>query len=333
MRSRKSTFLCGTVRAFIRHELPPASRTALSDPGATTGTFRAACREVLDAGEQQEHLIEALLTLARSQRGLSHRDPVDLHDITTDVLLALEREAVTRTVKVDAGISPASLLGDARLIERLISNLMQNALRYNMPGGLVQVTSGVRERRDFLKVINTGPIVAAEDIERLLQPFQRLHTDRTGQHDGHGLGLSIVAAIARAHDARLSVHPAPGGGLDIEMTFPAATPGSDQAAGAQSSGCTHGRAGRRASSADQTGSSAKSSPSGSTSPSYQACHAPHGIYICCYNQGRVFSGYSRSPQHSVSATAAPGFWQIYFPFTWVNGYKSACAPGEIRPDS
>jgi signal transduction histidine kinase len=219
-------------RAFVAnasHELrTPLTLTralieaALSDPGATTGTFRSACQEVLAAGEQQEHLIEALLTLARSQRGLSHHDPVDLHDITADMLRALETEAVTRTVKVDAGISPASLLGDARLIERLVFNLIQNALSYNMPGGLVQVTTGMRERRAFLTVTNTGPVVAAADIERLLQPFQRLHADRTSQHDGHGLGLSIVAAIARAHDARLSVHPAPGGGLDIGITFPAA---------------------------------------------------------------------------------------------------------------
>jgi signal transduction histidine kinase len=219
-------------RAFVAnasHELrTPLTLTralieaALSDPGATTGTFRSACQEVLTAGEQQEHLIEALLALARSQRGLTHRDPVDLHDITTDVLRALQPEAAARTVKVDAGISPACLLGDARLIERLFSNLMQNALRYNVPGGLVQVTTGARERRAFLKVINTGPVIAAEDVERLLQPFQRLHTDRTGQDDAHGLGLSIVAAIARAHDALLSVHPAPGGGLDIGITFPAA---------------------------------------------------------------------------------------------------------------
>jgi signal transduction histidine kinase len=197
---------------------------ALSDPGATTGTFRSACQEVLAAGEQQEHLIDALLTLARSQRGLTHRDPVDLHDIATDVLRALEPEAATRGVKVNAEISPASLLGDARLIERLISNLTQNALRYNMPGGHVQVTTGTREGQASIRVINTGPAVPAGEIERLLQPFQRLSADRAGQHDGHGLGLSIVAAIARAHHARLSVRPAPGGGLDIRITFPPASP-------------------------------------------------------------------------------------------------------------
>jgi len=81
---------------------------------------------------------------------------------------------------------------------------------------------------------NTGPVVPAGEIERLLQPFQRLSTDRAGERDGHGLGLSIITAIARAHDADLSVHPAPGGGLDIEITFPAAsfsTPPSSHRAG------------------------------------------------------------------------------------------------------
>jgi signal transduction histidine kinase len=222
-------------RAFVAnasHELrTPLTLTralieaALSDPGATAGTFRSACQEVLTAGEQQEHLIEALLTLARSQQRLSHRDPVDLRDIATDVLRALEAEAATRKVKVDAEIGPAPLLGDARLIERLISNLMQNALRYNMPGGVVHVTTGNRKGQASIRVINTGPAVPAGEIERLLQPFQRLRTNRAGQHDGHGLGLSIIAAIARAHHAPLSIHPAPGGGLDIGITFPAPDPG------------------------------------------------------------------------------------------------------------
>jgi signal transduction histidine kinase len=203
---------------------------ALSDPDATVDTFRSACQEVLAAGEQQEHLIESLLTLARSQRGLAHRDPVDLHDLATDVLHALGPEAAARKVKVDAEISPASLPGDARLIERMISNLMQNALRYNVPGGLVQVTTGTQEGQASVRVINTGPAVPAGEIERLLQPFQRLGTGRASQPEGHGLGLSIIAAIARAHDARLSVRPAPGGGLDIAVTFPRPAPARDQAA-------------------------------------------------------------------------------------------------------
>jgi signal transduction histidine kinase len=171
---------------------------ALSDPGATADTFRSACQEVLAAGEQQERLIQALLTLARSQRGISHADQVDLRDIAAEVLRALEPEAAARRVKVDAEISPAPLLGDARLIERLISNLMQNALRYNIPGGLVRMTTGTREGQASLRVVNTGPAVSPGEIERLLQPFQRLRADRAGQHDGHGLGLSIIAAIARA---------------------------------------------------------------------------------------------------------------------------------------
>lgn len=222
-------------RAFVAnasHELrTPLTLTralieaALSDPAATASTFRYACQEVLAAGEQQEHLIEALLTLARSQRGLAHRDPVDLSDIAADVLRTLEPDAAARKVKVGADLSPASLAGDARLIERLLSNLLWNALRHNMPDGLVEVTIRSREGRASIRVINTGPVVPAGEIERLLRPFQRLSTGRASQHDGHGLGLSIIAAIAHAHDARLDLHPAPGGGLDIEVTFPPASPG------------------------------------------------------------------------------------------------------------
>lgn len=141
------------------------------------------------------------------------------------MLRTLEPEAAARKVKIDAELSPASVAGDARLIERMISNLLWNALRDNMPGGLVQVTIESREGRASIRVINTGPVVPATEIERLLQPFQRLATGRASQHDGHGLGLSIIAAIAHAHDARLDLRPAPGGGLDIETTFPPASPG------------------------------------------------------------------------------------------------------------
>jgi signal transduction histidine kinase len=194
---------------------------ALTDPGATIGTFRSACEDALAAGEQQESLIEALLTLARSQRGLGQRDPVDLDAIAIDVLQARESDATARGLHIDAAISPAILLGDARLVERLVSNLVQNALRYNLPGGRVEMAVGTWAGQAALKVANTGPLVPAGEIERLLQPFQRLTTDRAGEHDGCGLGLSIVAAIARAHDADLGVRPAPGGGLHVEVTFPA----------------------------------------------------------------------------------------------------------------
>ncbi len=202
---------------------------ALADPAATAATLRATCEDVLAAGQQQERLIEALLTLARSQRGLDHREPVDLAEIAARVLHAHQPQP--QGPSIQAELAPAPMAGDPRLAERMVANLADNALRYNVAGGWVQVTTGTRNGRAILLVANTGPEVPADQIQRLLQPFQRLRPDRAGGPGGSGLGLSIVAAIANAHDAAISAHPRPGGGLSIEVSFAALTashPGRDQ---------------------------------------------------------------------------------------------------------
>ena len=200
---------------------------ALADPAATATTLRSTCEEVLAAGQQQERLIEALLTLARSQRGLDHRDPFDLAELTTRVLQARYPRAQALALSVTAELGPALAAGDPSLTERLIANLTDNALRYNVPGGQVQVTTGTKDGHAFLLVANTGPPVPAGQIQRLLQPFQRLSPNRADEPGGSGLGLSIVAAVAKAHDAALSVRPGKHGGLSIEVTFAAPATGHD----------------------------------------------------------------------------------------------------------
>jgi hypothetical protein len=111
--------------------------------------------------------------------------------------------------------------GDPRLLERLIRNLIDNAIRHNVPNGHIEVTAQRRAGHAVLTVTNTGPVVPVGEVERLLQPFQRAGTDRTTHGEGLGLGLSIVLAIATAHDADLSVQPMPKGGMRIEVSFPA----------------------------------------------------------------------------------------------------------------
>ena len=194
---------------------------ALTDPRPTLAAFQATCEEVLAAGDHQEQLIEALLTLARSQRGLDRREPLDLAAITSGVLQAREPDAAARGLAISASITTAPVLGDARLLERLAANLIDNALRYNIPHGRldIQVTAG--EGHPRLTITNTGPVIPAGQAGRLLQPFQRLSASRTAGDEGIGLGLSIVAAIAKAHHATLTITPVPHGGLDIEISFPA----------------------------------------------------------------------------------------------------------------
>jgi signal transduction histidine kinase len=192
---------------------------ALADPAASAATLRSTCQDVLAAGQEQERLIEALLTLARSQSGLDRREPFDLAGLAMRVLEARKGEAQAKELHVDAVLAPAPASGDPRLAERLVANLTDNAVRYNVPGGRVGVTTGTRGGRAIVIVSNTGPTVPGDQVGRLLQPFQRLGPDRAGEPGGSGLGLSIVTAIAKAHGAAVSARPGRDGGLTIEVTF------------------------------------------------------------------------------------------------------------------
>jgi signal transduction histidine kinase len=191
----------------------------LSDPHATVGTFRATCEQVLEESEQEEQLIDALLTLAQGQRGIDHAETFDLAAVVREVMDSREGVATASGLTVSHSLEPAMMSGDARLVARLASNLVDNAIGHNVPGGRVSVRVQPGDTAT-LTVMNTGPTVPPEAVERLLQPFQRMTGDRTGSRDGLGLGLSIVAAIASAHDAALSVRARPEGGLDVDVRFP-----------------------------------------------------------------------------------------------------------------
>ncbi len=214
-----------TVRALLE--------MVLSDPRATVRTFRTTCQQVLEESEQQEQLIDALLALAQGQRGIDSRARVDLAAIAGDLVGAHEGEAATRDVHIDASLETAPIAGDGRLIERLVSNLVDNALRYNRPGGSAHVAVRDGANEVELAVTNTGPVVPAGEVDRLLQPFQRLAGDRVGHRTGLGLGLSIVAAIATAHDATLDVRAGAEGGLDVRVRF-ARAPTAEQEVSARS---------------------------------------------------------------------------------------------------
>jgi signal transduction histidine kinase len=192
----------------------------LSDPRATVKTFRATCRQVLEESEQQEQLIDALLALAQGQRGIEARESLDLAAVVDELLPVYASEAAARALDLDVSLEIAPMSGDRRLIERLVCNLLENALRHNVAHGSVTVAVRIRDGGATLVVANTGPLVPAGEIERLLQPFQRLAPDRVGHRDGLGLGLSIVAAIAKAHGAELDVTAGQDGGLVIQARFP-----------------------------------------------------------------------------------------------------------------
>jgi signal transduction histidine kinase len=194
----------------------------LTDPDATIESFREAADQVLEESEQQEQLIDALLALAQGQRGIDHHERLDLARIAGEVMHAHEGQAAAKGLELDLSLKPAPVSGDRRLIERLVSNLIQNAILHNTPNGDAIVHVESRAGSATLMVANSGPLVPAGEVERLLQPFQRLSPDRVGPRGGLGLGLSIVASVAAAHDATLGVHPRATGGLGVEVRFPPA---------------------------------------------------------------------------------------------------------------
>jgi signal transduction histidine kinase len=201
-------------------------QVALADPEASFSSLRAAHERVLASEQQLEQLIEALLALTRGQAGLERRERLDLASLASQALFAREVEAVGRGLDLHAHLDTAPAAGDPRLLESLIANLIDNAIRHNIPGGDVEITTATRERRAFVSVTNTGPSVPPEQIQRLFQPFQRLGDARIRHNSGQGLGLSIVQAIANAHRAELTARARPQGGLTIEVTFPPAKAGA-----------------------------------------------------------------------------------------------------------
>ncbi len=192
---------------------------ALGDPDASAGILRSACEQALASGEQQERLIEALLMLATSERGLDRREPIDLSAVTEEVLAARREVADRCHVRIQAHLTPAHTLGDPGLAECLVANLVDNALRYNSAGGWVEVLAGDAPGGAIISVRNSGPRVPAEAVARLFRPFERLERGRTQHAAGHGLGLAIVQAIANAHDAHLDASARTTGGLTVSVRF------------------------------------------------------------------------------------------------------------------
>ncbi|GAA4517137.1 ATP-binding protein [Actinoallomurus oryzae] len=192
---------------------------ALADPDADAATLRAACQEALALGGHQERLVKALLALATSERGISRRHTLDLARLTAEVLASRRDRAAETGIDLVEHLTPAVTAGDPRLVESLIANLIDNAVRHNHPGGHVEVTTRTSGTQVTLTVGNSGPVIPDDQVQRLFQPFQRLAPDRNGRHDGHGLGLAIVDAVTRAHHATLTAGARPEGGLSITVRF------------------------------------------------------------------------------------------------------------------
>ena len=188
----------------------------LDNPDSTPGDLRAMAADIRASVDHAEHLIGALLLLARNERGLTVREETDLATAAEDVL----DTAGLGGRRVHATLEPAVISGDPVLAGRLIANLVDNAARYNHAGGDIWISTRTMAGSTQLTVANTGPVISEADADRIFQPFQRL-SDRTS-HDGSGLGLAIVASIAVIHGGTATARPRDHGGLTVTVTIPSA---------------------------------------------------------------------------------------------------------------
>lgn len=223
-----------------------------------TPSMRSIMERLLDLSRQQGRLLDSLLTLAKSEGGLDHREPLDLAEVAERAMrtmgetgpgtdgnnpgagpsAGMEADGNSPMAGAATGsradgkpsgagrphprfvteIGHAPTTGDPALVERLVTNLLDNAVCYNVPGGRVEISTRTEGGKAVVSIANTGPAIPAEQVQRLFEPFQRL--DRTRADDHHGLGLSIVRAIAAAHNATLTANARPQGGLSVEIRFP-----------------------------------------------------------------------------------------------------------------
>ena len=196
-------------------------QVALSDPNASVVSLRATCEELLATGRNQERLLEALLTLATSERGVEQREPLDLARLVERGIEAIRSDMEQRRLALTLALDHAPIRGDRALIGRLIANLLDNAVRHNRDDGWLEVRARTDSGRVMLTVANGGQIVAPDEVERLFEPFHRGVPDRTDANGHQGLGLSIARAIVLAHDGEIAAEPERGGGLAVRVSLPA----------------------------------------------------------------------------------------------------------------
>jgi len=201
-----------------------AMDVVLAKPEPTRGELVSMAAEVRQAAGHSERLIEVLLILARNDQARALTDPLDLAAVAEDALEGRAADAITTT----AMLGEAPVTGDAVLLERLVANLLDNAERYNTPGGTVSISTTTDDGASLVLVVNTGRVEPPDQVERQFLPFTRLD-DRT-RHDGFGLGLALVSSIAAVHNGTVHAIAIPAGGLDITVRLQrrdsAITPGA-----------------------------------------------------------------------------------------------------------
>jgi signal transduction histidine kinase len=206
------------------------AEVALANPEPDLDEMRAMAESVVHASRRTEALLASLLILARSQRGLLRSEPVDLASVAEAAAAAAARAADDEGVRLRTQLEHAVVDGDASLLERLVANLLENAVRYNRPGGFVDVSTHEGIASAELCVENSGPPVGRDAAARLAEPFERLQREADAR--GAGLGLSIVRAVSEAHGGSLLIEPRAEGGLVVTVRLPRGASAGEARAGA-----------------------------------------------------------------------------------------------------
>lgn len=193
---------------------------ALSDPAASAD-LKALGRTLLEVNARNEKLIEGLLLLARSERELAVRKQLDIQDVAETAVEQVTPFAEEQGVTITTELGTGATIGDPVLLERCVSNLLENAIKYNVPeAGKVWIRTGIVDGALVVQVANTGQHVPAYEVNSLFEPFRRLHADRVDSAKGSGLGLSIVRAVVQAHGGNVTAVPRDGGGLVVTIRLP-----------------------------------------------------------------------------------------------------------------
>ncbi|MQA15270.1 MAG: HAMP domain-containing protein [Pseudonocardiaceae bacterium] len=205
-----------TPLAVIRTEID----VTLADPSADAAELRRMAGVARDSTLRAQQLVDGLLLLARTQSaGLLTREPVDLAPLAATALRVVDADARSRGLRLVASTAAAPLEGDPALLERVVGNLVENAVRHNVDGGWVQVCTEGGTGTAVLRVSGSGEPVAEDDVAGLFEPFHRGGVARTAR-DGAGLGLSIVRAVVSAHGGTVAAEPVVGGGLAVTVELP-----------------------------------------------------------------------------------------------------------------
>ncbi len=189
----------------------------LAKPARTPEQLETMALKVRRSVDRAEQMIDALLTLADSNQGVRIEEFVDLATAAEDALDSAATRIGDMELAVTADLQPAEATGDRVLLERMIGNLVDNAVRHNAHGGWIRVRSGGADGQTFFEVVNSGPFLPEDQVASLFEPFHSL-AGRTG--DGVGLGLSIVKAVGEAHNASVEAHARRQGGLIVRVVLP-----------------------------------------------------------------------------------------------------------------